>query len=47
MAKARNLSGKKKAKTFHTVTINGKEVKVSAPWYRSLHRKPETHRGQG
>lgn len=39
MAKARKLSGKKKAKTFQSATIDGKDVKVSASWFRSPHRK--------
>jgi hypothetical protein len=44
MAKKRTLTGKKKAKVFQTATIDGKDVKVSAPWYRSPHRKAATHR---
>jgi hypothetical protein len=39
MSKKSKLSGKKKAKTFQSAIIDGKEVKVSAPWFRSPHRK--------
>lgn len=31
----------KKAKVFHTMTVNGKDIKVGGCWYQSPHRKDQ------